>query len=98
MLLLQVLLALVLLFFGVIFAAVAIRLMQSDSGAFERNQRRSKSVMSVVRGQADARDRTSPDGICHEAIAVNRRENRWLPQAALSDEAIDSILARKCVE
>lgn len=94
MLLIQILFALALLFVGIVFAALAVRLARSDTGAFERNRKRSKSIRSVIRGQANAREDASPDGLCHEAIAVDARKNRWIPQAALSDEAVDSLLTR----
>lgn len=92
---LQYLLSFALLILGVFFVLFATRLAFSDAAAFKKNKKYSGTMRTVLRGEAISRQAGRPDGTCREAIAVNLKTNRWAPQAALSDEAVDSVLLKR---
>lgn len=71
-----------------------VRLLQADNINYLRNYERSKSFKDVIRGTLNATYNGTTDHAMQAGIAVNKN-NEWVAQGTLSEEAIDSVLARR---
>jgi hypothetical protein len=69
-----------------------LRLYRTDRVEYVRNQQRSESTASVIRGDA----KSFYDGVRDErvaaGIAVDTKKNEWVEQGKLSEEAVASLL------
>jgi hypothetical protein len=87
--------ALVLVPVTLAFLVIAWRLLRvylMDRSEYQRNQARSPSLLSVLRGEAP----TFYDGVRDERVAAgvarDLKNNKWVEQGKLSEEAVSNVL------
>lgn len=69
-----------------------IRVYWTDRSEYQRNQARSPSLLTVLRGEAP----TFYDGVRDErvgaGVARDTKTNKWVEQGKLSEEAVSNVL------
>lgn len=77
---------------GIVLLRLGIRLTMADSSEYRRNRERTGTLRRALAGKLP----TFTDGIrdyrVHAGLAFDKTTNMFVPQGALSDEAVDHIL------
>jgi hypothetical protein len=89
--------ALGLLLSGAFTVACAIflyRLVVGNKSEYERNQRRAQNIWQTLKGAVPAAFDGTRDSRVSAGIAIDIKNNRWIEQSRLSNEAVSSALRR----
>lgn len=71
---------------------MAIAILRSDRSAYERTRVRARSTTAALKGEVPTSYDGARDYQVAAGIAIDRRNNRWVEQGKLSNEAIANVL------
>jgi hypothetical protein len=81
----------VVVFYGLSFIIVGLKVLFADTAAYEQNRARVKGVWASMCGDLNVAPNHGRDARVAAGMAVDRRTRKVIPRGRLSDEAIDSI-------
>lgn len=79
---------------GICFLRVGFLLMRGDANEYERNRSRVGAWQNIIRGTVPTKYDGTRDDRLAAGVAIDVRNNRWVEQGRLSDEALQDVLAR----
>jgi len=81
-------------FVAITLVMLGLRILFADNADYSRNKERSGGLLGPLVGRIPTRFNGSRDFRVKAGLAINRK-NQWVEQGALSEEAIDTVLAKK---
>lgn len=82
-------------YFGFVFLVIGIRLAKADKGEYNKNRERTGSLMDVLLGKVHTIHDGRRDYRVRAGLAVDTKQNIWVEQGVLSEEALDSVITRE---
>lgn len=73
---------------------LGLRVLHASKADYDQNRARSGTLLDVLKGKVRTKNNGVRDFRVRCGLAVNKH-NQWEEQGALSEEAIDSVLARR---
>ena len=82
-------------FISIVLAKLAYRIYASDGGEYSRNRQRSGKWNDALLGRLKTSEGGFRNYEVQAGLAVDTKDNVWVEQGKLSDEAIDSVMQPK---
>jgi len=85
--------AVTLLVFGLRILRVGYLVLRGNSGIYERNRERVGTIWAPFAGKVPTKFDGARDDLVAAGVAIDLKENKWVEQGRLSDEALQDALA-----